>query len=866
MPLVIRTLLEMTVAAGAMIIAVFAVRACLSKKMNPVVMAVLWAAVLARLCLPLMLDSPVHVTGMLPQQAATVLQALGEAPAAALPGLAKTAAQPPNGTPASEAPKAGNAAAPNTVLPAFPHSAPFSVSVWDLLIAIWAAGALAVLALALQSAARFRRKLSICRPVTHRGVLRSVRLQSASLGIRRPVTVLECNFVQVPTVFGCFWPRMLLPKQFLLNMDERLLDGVLLHELCHIKRNDILVSCLWLLAKAAHWFNPLVWLAYRAYQYDNELCLDQMVLHRMGEGARLDYSQSLIDSVRLARREQSPLPPVLASLFKNESKVKERVTRMVYPRKKSKLSLLATSLLAVLMLAACFTTACRPVSPDAALLASQPPAADKSSAAPATPAPTSTPPAMNEFANYAKTWSDTVTVKEHPITVNINATVVTPNTDKLPVYEILPDKLTQDQVNSFLGQFGNAQYRLDTDIKTKDYYQKEIERMQAELAKVPDNKEYTDAQKKEQTQGYEYGIENFKKFMQDAPVSIDDVVEPVFTNKYIIQRDSQPELFAPEPSATPDTSVHRTAREEYESTHTEAIQVKWQSGGSSLSLAAERSDRLPNNLFHFFSGQQVSGHVAANASDLKGFNTTYSKARSLAQEAVAKLGLDYAKVAESAKIVIYPNLNKELNRKDKANFTDFSKLESADIAYVFYFTRAIGNVAETYCSNFMFVNQTMEPWPYVRLYVIVDDSGIREINLDSTGSKLGNKLTDDSKLLPFEQITKIAAEQFGKGNIDFSSSGFNGTEKEYKYLQKMDLDIDRAVLGYARVRTAPDADSYKMVPAWDFFGSYAYNSTIDPANPWNMYSKEMDSASSYDHSFLTINAVDGSVIDRSMGN
>jgi hypothetical protein len=81
----------------------------------------------------------------------------------------------------------------------------------------------------------------------------------------------------------------------------------------------------------------------------------------------------------------------------------------------------------------------------------------------------------------------------------------------------------------------------------------------------------------------------------------------------------------------------------------------------------------------------------------------------------------------------------------------------------------------------------------------------------------------------------------------------------------MNLDIDRVTLGYAMVKQSAGSDSYKLVPVRDFFGSYAYNSTIDPANPGNTYSKQFESADDFDHSYLTINAVDGSVIDRSKG-
>jgi len=99
--------------------------------------------------------------------------------------------------------------------------------------------------------------------------------------------------VQSPVVFGYIKPSILFPTRFLRNMDKNRVKNVLLHEMCHIKRHDILVNYIWMLAKAIHWFNPLVWIAYKMYQDDVELCCDQMVVNHLNEhlseNERLEY-------------------------------------------------------------------------------------------------------------------------------------------------------------------------------------------------------------------------------------------------------------------------------------------------------------------------------------------------------------------------------------------------------------------------------------------------------------------------------------------------------------------------------------------------------------------------------------------------
>lgn len=58
-------------------------------------------------------------------------------------------------------------------------------------------------------------------------------------------------------------------------------------------------------------------------------------------------------------------------------------------------------------------------------------------------------------------------------------------------------------------------------------------------------------------------------------------------------------------------------------------------------------------------------------------------------------------------------------------------------------------------------------------------------------------------------------------------------------------------LGYMRVLKQDEAGVGLLVPVWDFFGDVDYENSRGFTNP--------------DTSLLTINAVDGSIIDRSRG-
>ena len=69
------------------------------------------------------------------------------------------------------------------------------------------------------------------------------------------------------------------------------------------------------------------------------------------------------------------------------------------------------------------------------------------------------------------------------------------------------------------------------------------------------------------------------------------------------------------------------------------------------------------------------------------------------------------------------------------------------------------------------------------------------------------------------------------------------------------FNITRVQLGLMRITEKDSTDTALLIPVWDFFGTYTMNVG------------EGDSSVNHDTntSRLTINAIDGSIIDRSLG-
>jgi bla regulator protein BlaR1 len=115
---------------------------------------------------------------------------------------------------------------------------------------------------------------------------------AAQLGIKRRVSLLQTGSVSVPAVIGFLKPAILLPFGMLAHLPPDQLETVLLHELAHIKRNDLLTNLLLHFAEIVFFFNPgLRWLC-SLIRREREACCDDIVLQRTSD--KTTYFEALV--------------------------------------------------------------------------------------------------------------------------------------------------------------------------------------------------------------------------------------------------------------------------------------------------------------------------------------------------------------------------------------------------------------------------------------------------------------------------------------------------------------------------------------------------------------------------------------------
>jgi beta-lactamase regulating signal transducer with metallopeptidase domain len=279
-------LLNMSLTASWVILAVFAVRILLQKAPRRVTYW-LWMAVLFRLLCPF---SPQSILSLIPS-------------AQPIPADILCAETPriESGIPALDT-------AVNPILPAgTPAASTNPLQLWATAGAlVWALGALLLAAYSAVTVAKLIAALKKAQPSGPEN--NRTRILP---GLRSPF------------VFGLPHPVVYLPE----GLSPEKTAFILAHETAHLRRGDPYVKPLAWAAVCLHWFNPLVWAAFFAFEKDMELSCDEIVVGRYTAEQRRQYSETLL-ALASARRFVGGCP-----LAFGESNVKSRIKHVLYTKK-----------------------------------------------------------------------------------------------------------------------------------------------------------------------------------------------------------------------------------------------------------------------------------------------------------------------------------------------------------------------------------------------------------------------------------------------------------------------------------------------------------------------------------------------------
>jgi beta-lactamase regulating signal transducer with metallopeptidase domain len=171
------------------------------------------------------------------------------------------------------------------------------------LLSIWIGVALLIGTTLVFAWLAVRRIVRRAEPLTDPDWLTPLWEVSDRLGLEEPPRLLRSTDAKMPFACGVLHPTIVLPA----DCDEWTLDrrhAVLLHELAHVRRRDLVGHTLGRFVCAVYWFHPLVWTAAKNLRSESERACDDLALVC---GARAtEYAEHLLDIVTSVRRDATP--------------------------------------------------------------------------------------------------------------------------------------------------------------------------------------------------------------------------------------------------------------------------------------------------------------------------------------------------------------------------------------------------------------------------------------------------------------------------------------------------------------------------------------------------------------------------------
>jgi beta-lactamase regulating signal transducer with metallopeptidase domain len=170
------------------------------------------------------------------------------------------------------------------------------------------------------------------------------------LGLRRAVRVAASESVGSPAVWGLRHPTVVVPPGLVERLDDRQLDWVLLHELAHVARHDLVLAALQRVVQVVWFLHPAVWLATRTAEQLRECACDETALARLTEGPRRPCAEALLEVVA-GRLPRATPRLALQTLHDETTLMKKRILRLLDPARTARSGLSPAALPVLVLLA-----------------------------------------------------------------------------------------------------------------------------------------------------------------------------------------------------------------------------------------------------------------------------------------------------------------------------------------------------------------------------------------------------------------------------------------------------------------------------------------------------------------------------------
>ena len=337
--------LEMSVTGSIVILITVLARFLLKKRSKRFVM-ILWAVVAFRLLVPVSLESSLSFFNLIPLKTQT-LTATSQVQDAATPDTFADTGAVTADYAANKERQDISLAEPAVNMGNEPLSGNLASSdplpdIKIILSTVWLIGALGIMGFCSVQFILLKRKLSNAKKLSG--------------------NVYVSDKISAPFVFGLFVPRIYLPDV----LDKYEKEYVLLHERTHIRHGDWLIKIIGMFAVAVHWFNPLVWLAYKLFEQDIEMSCDESVVAKMDADLKQSYTMSIVSFAKKSNAKRYLVTPLgFSKVNFSKTEVTNRVKNIIsFKQGKTATAVIITAVLLVIGAGCSLNPKTNGVSPD----------------------------------------------------------------------------------------------------------------------------------------------------------------------------------------------------------------------------------------------------------------------------------------------------------------------------------------------------------------------------------------------------------------------------------------------------------------------------------------------------------------------
>jgi BlaR1 peptidase M56/Carboxypeptidase regulatory-like domain len=200
--------------------------------------------------------------------------------------------------------------APTASAPAGPVSEPPHLSASAMVMLAWLIGVMVLSGRLVGTQLRFRARLLRASPLDESKLAVDLSEVRRCAGVHRAIRIVEHDSIAAPSVWGIIRPTIILPRGLASALTAQELRWVLLHELAHVRRGDLIVLTLQRLAAILHFFNPAIWVANRVVHQLREYACDDLAV-ALGHSSAVESGEAFVRVLRHAGRGRRGLEGAL---------------------------------------------------------------------------------------------------------------------------------------------------------------------------------------------------------------------------------------------------------------------------------------------------------------------------------------------------------------------------------------------------------------------------------------------------------------------------------------------------------------------------------------------------------------------------